>query len=105
MKLIPMKEMLKKTKDEINVALAPIRAIKIKAKAETAKANLAEEIINLNTEVQELCTSKEIDFHKLGDLIDEIELKEHRQTRINEIVAQLFPDGTEAEVEPTAVKE
>lgn len=93
MKLIPMKEMLKMTKDGINEALAPIRAAKLKAKAELAKAKLAEEIIDLDAQIQEHCTSKDIDFEKLGDLIDEVELREHRQERMDQILTQLFPEG------------
>lgn len=98
MKLIPMKEMLAMTKDAVNVALAPVRAAKIKAKAELAKAKLAEEIIDLDTKIQELCTSKEIDFDKLADMIDEVELREHRQVRFDEILKQLFPTGLDEAV-------
>jgi hypothetical protein len=38
-----------------------------------------------------LATSKDIDFDKIADKIDEIALLELRKSRFEEITAQLFP--------------
>lgn len=104
MKLIPMAEMLKKTKEGINEAMAPIRARRIHARAVLAKANLDEEIADLETKIQEECTTKDIDFDKIASYIDEVEMREQRKERFDEIVAQLFPDGEDGAEESTKKK-
>ena len=93
MKLKPFRELIALSKEKIDEALAPLRASTAKAKATLKMAEIDEKIATLGQKIQELATSKEIDFDKMADKIDEIALLELRKTRFSEITAQLFPEG------------
>lgn len=91
--LRPFRELIALSKEKIDEALAPLRASTAKAKATLKQAEIDEKIAVLGQGVQELATSKEIDFDKIADKIDEIALLELRKSRFAEITAQLFPEG------------
>lgn len=90
-KLKPFKELVAMSKEKIDEALAPLRASTAKAKATLKMAEIDEKIATLGQKIQEMSTSKEIDFDAIADKIDEIALLEHRKERFAEIVGQLFP--------------
>jgi hypothetical protein len=91
--LKPFKELIALSKEKIDEALAPLRASTAKAKATLKQAEIDEKIAVLGQQVQELATSREIDFDKIADKIDEIALLELRKSRFEEITSQLFPAG------------
>lgn len=90
-KLKPFKELIALSKEKIDEALAPLRASTAKAKATLKMAEIDEKIAVLGQKIQELATSKEIDFDAIADKVDEIALLELRKERFAEITRQLFP--------------
>lgn len=89
--LQPFKTLIALSKEKVDEALAPLRASTAKAKATLKMAEIDEQIAAKGQRVQELAASKEIDFDRLADAIDEIALLELRKERFAQIVSQLFP--------------
>ncbi len=92
MKLIPFNKMLAMSKEKMDEALAPARARQVKATAELEMSKLETEILTKETKVQEMFTSKEVNFPKLMDALDEIALLERRQQQYLDVLGQLFPE-------------
>ena len=92
MKLKPFKELIALSKEKIDEALAPLRASTAKAKATLKMAEIDEKIASLGQSIQELATSKDINFDAIADKLDEVALLELRKTRFAEITGQLFPE-------------
>ena len=97
MELQPLKAMLVMGKEKLNELLAPARAKMIKAKADLEMAKLEEQILGKEGAVQELFASfteeKKVDFPKLMDMLDEIEILKGRQAQYEIVLQQLFPTG------------
>lgn len=95
LELKPLKEMLALGKEKLNELLAPARATLVKAKFDVEIAELSTKIMEKQSGIQEMLASfgdeKKIDFVKLDDNLDEIEIMEGRLARYNVIVSQLFP--------------
>ena len=89
--LKPFKELIALSKEKIDEALAPLRASTAKAKATLKMAEIDEKIATLGQKIQEMATSKDIDFDAIADKLDEVALLELRKTRFAEITSQLFP--------------
>lgn len=98
MKLRPFKELIGLSKEKLDEAMAPNRARMVQAKAELEKVKLEQDILTKETAVQEMCAQKDLDFPRLMDRLDEIELLERKLSQYSEVLAQLFPP----EVAPTA---
>ena len=92
MKLKPFKELIALSKEKIDEALAPLRASTAKAKATLKMAEIDEKIATLGQKIQELATSKDIDFDAIADKLDEVALLELRKARFADITGQLFPE-------------
>lgn len=91
--LRPFKELIALSKEKLDEAMAPVRAAKAKAQARLKVAEIDEKMVRLESEIQEMVTEKNIDFDRMADKIDELELLELRQTRFVEIIGQLFPES------------
>lgn len=89
--LKPYKDLIALSKEKVDEALAPLRARKAKAKANLKASEIDEQLATLASTAQELAVSKDVDFDRLADKLDEIALLELRKTRLGEIIAQLFP--------------
>lgn len=89
--LRPFKELIALSKEKLDEAMAPVRARKVKAVAELELAELDTELVNNETKLQEICTSKDINFKQLMDTLDDIALVERRQKQYSEVLEQLFP--------------
>jgi hypothetical protein len=92
MKLKPFAELIGATKEAVAKALAPMRARKVKAKAEQEMAKLDERIVCLESEVQEECAKEDINFDTLMKKLDEAALIERRQKQYKKVLAELFPE-------------
>jgi hypothetical protein len=71
--------------------MAPIRAKQVRGKAEMAMYEIDAKLLTLETQVQEMCCEKEIDFEKLLDKLDEVGLLERRKAQYATVLEQLFP--------------
>lgn len=97
MKLMPLKDLLALSKEKINTAMAPIRANLIKSKATLKKAEIDNEILAVETEIQEMCIGKDLDLEALIRKLDKVAILERRQIQYDRIVDELFPSGVEGE--------
>lgn len=91
MKLRPFKELIAMSKEKLDAAMAPIRARQVQSKAELEMAKLEADILTKETQVQEMCTEKDIDLPKLLDRLDEIALLDRRKGQYEKVIKQLFP--------------
>jgi hypothetical protein len=92
MKLRPFKEIIAMSKDKLNEALAPIRARKVKTQAEMKKSEIDEQIVNLESDIQEMCTGKDISFDGLFEKLDKVALLERRKKQYDKVLGELFPE-------------
>lgn len=91
MKLKPFKELIAMSKEKLDEAMAPIRARQVKSQAELEMAKLDAEILTLESEVQESCTKKEINFPALLEKLDKVALLERRKGQYTRVLTELFP--------------
>jgi hypothetical protein len=92
MKLKPFKDLIALSKEKVDEALAPLRAATAQAKATLKQAEIDEKIAAISQQVQEMATSKDINFDAIADKLDEAALLELRKSRFTEITSQLFPE-------------
>lgn len=91
MKMKPFAEMLKLSKEKIDELLAPLRASRIEAQAKLEMAKIDEKLITLESDIQELCTSKDVDLQAVIRKLDDIGLLERRKNQFQKLVKELFP--------------
>lgn len=91
MKLTPYQTILTMSKEAIDKGLAKVRANSAKKKAELEIAKLEEKVATIEKEVDELCSTKEINFDKIIDKLDELALAERRKEQFQKIIEELFP--------------
>lgn len=96
MKLKPFSEIIALSKEKLAEALAPIRARKVKSQAELEMAKLDDELVRLESQVQESCAKEDINFSTLLDNLDKIALLERRKTQYVRVLSELFPETTES---------
>ena len=90
-KMKTFKELVSMTKEKLDEAMVPLRVRAAKARAEGETIKLEEKMLGLETKINEACATKDIDFNKIGDLMDEYDLTERRLKQINELISALFP--------------
>lgn len=90
-KLTPYKKLLTMGREAIDAALAPVRTLSAKKKAELEQCKLDERIATLESELTTLCSEKDINFDKIIDKLDEIALSERRKEQFGQIIEQMFP--------------
>lgn len=91
MKLKSWKEYAAMTKEKVNEALAPLRAIRERKKAELAIAQLEEKIATQEAKIEEMCTKDSIDFDALIEAQDQLALNQRKVKQFKDIIEQLFP--------------
>jgi hypothetical protein len=57
-------------------------------------AKLDDELIRLESDIQEQCAKEDINFPSLLDKLDKVALLERRKTQYESVLAQLFPAKT-----------
>ena len=92
MKLTPYKKILAMGKEAIDANLAPVRAHSAKKKAELEMAKLDEKLATLDSEINSICSEKEINFEKIINKLDDIALTERKRKQFEKIIGEMFPD-------------
>lgn len=92
-KLKTYKELASMTNEAMDENLLPLRMRAAKAKAESVKINLEEEMLILEAQINTLCAAKDPDFAKIADHLDWYDLTERRLKQVAELVVALFPEG------------
>lgn len=91
MKLKPFAEIIKLSIEKKDELLAPMRARQVKAKADLEMAKMDEKLMTLEAGIQEICSTKDLDFDKLIAKLDECALLERRKKQYSKIIEELFP--------------
>lgn len=91
--LKPFKELVALTKEKLDEALLPLRVKSARNRADAEVIKLEEQLVGLETKINEAAAKKDIDFNKIGDLMDEYDLTERRLKQIKDLVSALFPES------------
>jgi len=92
--LKPFREALAMTKQAIEEALIPIRVAQAKKQGEMEQLKIDEQILNLEGKLQEATVSNPINYDKVINYIDEIELLNRRKEQFDKIIEELFAEPT-----------
>lgn len=92
MKLKSYSELLKMSKEKLEEAKAPIRAKQMRKAAEMEMLKLEENIVSQEQTIQDLTSKFPIDFNRVIDAIDELELTKRRIDQFRTIISDLFPE-------------
>ena len=90
MALIKYKELLVLAKDKVKEVMAPLRVKEMKKKAELEACKLDSTIAEKEQRIQEYASAYPIDFDKLIDAIDDLELVKRRKTQFDKIINEMF---------------
>lgn len=92
MPLMKYKDILALAKEKVKEAMAPLRAREMKKKAELEICKLDSDIVEKEQKIQELSSEYPINFDKLIDQIDELDLLKRRQEQFAKIVDEMFSE-------------
>lgn len=87
----PFKELIGLTKEALDATMLPLRVRAARAKAEGEVIKLEEQLLRIETAINQSCAEKELNFTSITNMMDEYELTERKLKQINTLVAQLFP--------------
>jgi hypothetical protein len=90
MKLTKYHEVLVLAKEKINEMMAPIRSKEMKKKAELEIAKLEGYIAEKEQVIQEIASKYPIDFDRLIDALDDLELTKRRLKQFAQIIEEMF---------------
>ena len=92
MALMKYKEILTFAKEKVKEAMAPLRAHEMKKKAELEVAKLEGFLAEKEQAIQEEAAEYPIDFDKLLNAIDDLELTKRRKEQFIKIIQEMFGD-------------
>lgn len=90
MALIKYKEILTLAKDKVKEMMAPLRAMEMKKKAELEVAKIEGFLAEKEQKIQEFASTYPIDFDKLIEAIDDLELTKRRKEQFLKIIDEMF---------------
>lgn len=90
MSLLKYKDILVLAKEKINEAMAPLRAREMRKKAELEACKLDSTIAEKEQKIQEYASEYPINFDKLIDAIDDLELVKRRKEQFEKIITEMF---------------
>lgn len=92
MSLLKYKDVLVLCKEKVKEAMAPLRAREMCKKAELEVCKLESVIAEREQKIQECASEYPIDFDKLLDSIDDLDLTKRRKEQFEKIIAEMFGD-------------
>ena len=92
MALLKYKDVLILCKEKVKEALAPLRAREMKKKAELEICKIDSSIAEKEQKIQEIASEYPIDFHKMIDAIDDLDLIKRRKEQFEQIINEMFGD-------------
>lgn len=90
MNLMKYKDILAMAKEKVNEAKAPYRAREMSKKAELEVCKLESRIADREQKIHELSSKYPIDFDKLIDALDELDLTKRRKEQFDIIINEMF---------------
>lgn len=92
MALLKYKDILVLAKEKVTEALAPLRAREMRKKAELEVCKIENTIATHEQKIQEYASEYPINFDKLIDAIDELELVKRRKEQFEKIINEMFSE-------------
>ena len=92
MSLMKYKDVLVLCKDKIKEAMAPLRAREMKKKAELELCKIESQIAENEQKVQEYASQYPVDFDKLIDAFDDLDLIKRRKEQFETIINEMFSE-------------
>lgn len=92
MSLLKYKDVLILCKDKIKEAMAPLRAREMRKKGELEICKIDSDIAEKEQKIQEYAAEYPINFDKLLDSLDELELVKRRKEQFEKIIEEMFGD-------------
>ena len=92
MALMKYKDVLSLAKEKIAEVKAPLRAREMRKKGELEICKLESLIADREHKIHEYASQYPIDFDKLLDAIDELELTQRRKEQFEKIIAEMFEE-------------
>jgi hypothetical protein len=90
MALMKYTEVLALAKDKIKEVMAPLRAREMKKKAELEIAKLEGFIAEKEQKIQEYASTYPVDFDRMIDALDDLELTKRRMEQFEKIIKEMF---------------
>lgn len=90
MQLQKYKDIIALAKEKITEAMAPLRAHEMKKKAELEMAKLESQIAEKEQSIQEAASQYPIEFYKVLDAIDEMELTKRKKAQFEKLIKEMF---------------
>jgi hypothetical protein len=90
MALMKYKDIIVLAKEKIKEAMAPLRAREMQKNAELEIARLEGKIAEKEQLIQELAAEYPIDFDKLINALDDLELTKRRMEQFGKIIEEMF---------------
>lgn len=90
MSLMKYKDVLVLAKEKVKEAMAPLRAREMRKKAELEVCKLDSLIAEKEQTVQECASEYPINFDRLIDCLDELELTKRRKEQFEKIIEEMF---------------
>jgi hypothetical protein len=92
MSLLKYKDVLALCKDKVKEVMAPLRAREMKQKAKLEICKLESTIAEKEQAIQELASEYPINFDRIIDAIDDLELTSRRKEQFEKIVTEMFSE-------------
>lgn len=92
MRLTPYRKILAMTKEAIDKTLVPIRARQTKQLGELEMMKIEEQILTLETEIQETTVKHPLNYDTLLAKLDKMALLERRKKQFARVIKELFED-------------
>lgn len=90
MSLLKYKDVLVLAKEKVKEAMAPLRAREMRKKAELEVCKLESSIAEKEQKVQQYASEYPVNFDKLIDALDELELTKRRKEQFDQIITEMF---------------
>lgn len=90
MSLMKYQDVLVLCKDKIKEVMAPLRAREMRKKGELEVCKIDSKIAEKEQKIQEYGSTYPIDFDRLIDALDELELIQRRKEQFEKIISEMF---------------
>lgn len=92
MALLKYRDVLILCKEKVKEAMAPLRSREMRKKGELEVCKIDSSIAEMEQKIQELASEYPINFDKLIDALDELELTRRRKEQFEKIIGEMFDE-------------
>lgn len=92
MALMKYKDVLVLAKEKVKEVMAPLRAREMRKKGELEIAKLEGVIAEKEQKIQELASAYPVEFDRLLDALDDLELTKRKRDQFEEVLKEMFDE-------------